>query len=509
MAYRARHWACALDVLQLAAMAASARVAAAAAAGQKSGGLLPASSAGRTDTVEVTAASWLSWCQQLMEKHRACVAYSEGTCLITAPPDSQGTTVLSFSLSNTAYFCIWPKLCLSPRHPCDALLPLSDPPPYATQRRLRHSHTGSCGAYWCDMSGPSGRFSPRIGSRCHASGDVYQLFHSVGWLAPYLVAELGGLGAQTTMATVPLLRLLASDAASSLKTTAQRGSGSSDLAAECVASMRVLISWGVCCWNAPLIPVLPPLVGNRGGTRQARQVAEEAAKAAAPALICLLLPRLAALSTTDMGAVVGINTLAKMPTGLQWDPDRSLRVLTSSHAMQLLHGCLMAVVGGSVAEGGSSGGGGSSGSGGDVSDGTGSSLGRSDMHQAVGSLGGFACILAGLVRQLVTRGCDGAPLGSPLLRDLLARPVLQLLNSPLLDLLARMQHVPVDTAWATVIHSAPCPCPPPGERAPVRQTPMQADDADGARLEMQVRWANGLGVVMGCLPHSFRFAPMT
>ena len=80
VAYRARHWACALDVLQLPATAASARVAAAAAAGQESGGLLPASPAGQTDTVEVTAASWYSWCQQLMEKHRDCVAYSEGTC---------------------------------------------------------------------------------------------------------------------------------------------------------------------------------------------------------------------------------------------------------------------------------------------------------------------------------------------------------------------------------------------------------------------------------------------
>ena len=183
MAYRARHWACALDVLQLAAMAASARVAAAAAAGQKSGGLLPASSAGRTDTVEVTAASWLSWCQQLMEKHRACVAYSEGTCLITAPPDSQGTTVLSFSLSNTAYFCIWPKLCLSPRHPCDALLPLSDPPPYATQRRLRHSHTGSCGAYWCDMSGRSGRLARGLAADAMPLGTCTSCSTQwVGWL---------------------------------------------------------------------------------------------------------------------------------------------------------------------------------------------------------------------------------------------------------------------------------------------------------------------------------------
>ena len=79
VAYRVRHWACALDALQLAAAAASFRVAAAA-AGQESGGLLLASSAVQTDADEVRAASWSDWCQQLLEKHRACVAYSEGTC---------------------------------------------------------------------------------------------------------------------------------------------------------------------------------------------------------------------------------------------------------------------------------------------------------------------------------------------------------------------------------------------------------------------------------------------
>ena len=372
--------------------------------------------------------------------------------------------------------------------------------------------------------------SPRTGSRCDASEDVYQLFHSVGWLGPDLVAGLGGGGAQATTTTVPLLRLLASDAASSLKTNARLGGGSSDLAAECMTSGPVLICWGV-CWDALLIPVLPLLDGNRGGPRQARQVAEEAAKAAAPALICLLLPRLAALAPTDMGAVVGINTLAKMLTGLQWGPDRSLRVLTSSHAMQLLRGSLLAFMDGCVAEGssgvveggcvteGSSGGGGSSVAGGEVSDGEGNSR-RSNMHQAIGSLGGFACILASLVRLLVTRGCDGAPVGSPQLRDMLARPVFQLLSSPLLDLLARMQHVPVDTAWATVTHSAPSPSPP-GERAPVRQMPMlptvhphsppagptplptalmpMQPDADDAKFVMQVRWAHGLGRGLGLL----------
>ena len=69
VAYRARYWACALDILELTATA-SAREAAAAAG--KSGGLPLA------DHHEGAAASWCDWSQQLMTTHKDCFAYSDG-----------------------------------------------------------------------------------------------------------------------------------------------------------------------------------------------------------------------------------------------------------------------------------------------------------------------------------------------------------------------------------------------------------------------------------------------
>ena len=105
MAYRARHWACALDILELAAMAASAgdaakaaasagEAAAAAAAAQKSGGLPEAaasaatavgwesgglpSSAGPNDEGGLAAASWSHWYEKLMAKHVDLVCYTKG-----------------------------------------------------------------------------------------------------------------------------------------------------------------------------------------------------------------------------------------------------------------------------------------------------------------------------------------------------------------------------------------------------------------------------------------------
>ena len=103
-------------------------------------------------------------------------------------------------------------------------------------------------------------------------------------------------------------------------------------------------------------------------------------------------------------------------------------------------------------------------------------------------MGSFACVVVRLARQLATQGCDAAPLGSSQLRDLLARPLLQLLHSPLLDLLARMQHVPVDAGCYTdAVHSS-ASLPPPCGLIPLRQ--MQPD-ADDAVLMMQVRRIEG------------------
>ena len=88
VAYRARHWACALDILELAAMAASARAAAASAAAASSGEVTTSAtareSAGgmplaeRLDDDGGAATSWFKWSRQLMKKHKECVSFTQG-----------------------------------------------------------------------------------------------------------------------------------------------------------------------------------------------------------------------------------------------------------------------------------------------------------------------------------------------------------------------------------------------------------------------------------------------
>ena len=93
MAYRARHWACALDILELAAKAASAAEegAAAAAAGRESGGLLGAAAVQVDDGG--AAASWSDWSHQLMAQLKEIVTYTNGTyrehMLVLAAPSCQ------------------------------------------------------------------------------------------------------------------------------------------------------------------------------------------------------------------------------------------------------------------------------------------------------------------------------------------------------------------------------------------------------------------------------------
>ena len=89
VAYRARHWACALDILELTALAASSgEPAAAAAASKESGGQPEPAAAGREsgglpDTAGTyydggAAASWSDWSQRLMAQHKECVSYTQG-----------------------------------------------------------------------------------------------------------------------------------------------------------------------------------------------------------------------------------------------------------------------------------------------------------------------------------------------------------------------------------------------------------------------------------------------
>ena len=71
-------------------------------------------------------------------------------------------------------------------------------------------------------------------------------------------------------------------------------------------------------------------------------------------------------------------------------------------------------------------------------------------HVAIGCLAEHVQTVALGVHDLVSRECDGAPPGSPRLRDLLVQPLLQLLlGSPLLDQLVGLQHVMVDGGEAS------------------------------------------------------------
>ena len=301
--------------------------------------------------------------------------------------------------------------------------------------------------------------SPRSSSSSSSSGvcssdTVQQLFHSVGWLSPVVEARAEASGAA---ATVALLRILTSFAASSLKTGAHH---SLDYrAARNTAILQVLRCWGS-CWLA--------LCPERGEARPAgEQAAEAAARASVPAVICLLLPRLAASSPAGSTAARAIHALSYLLTNcLKCDPDLSLGLLTSCYAMKLVHGSLLVVTGVSACTVSSS-----------------SSKHSSYTCQDIGWMGDFACAVAYLAHRLVTEGCSGAPVGSAQLRSLLARPLLQLLRSPLLDLLARLQHVPVDASAAAVLPSGfSLPCGP----SPLHQMleTMQSD-ADDAKLAMQ------------------------
>ena len=79
-------------------------------------------------------------------------------------------------------------------------------------------------------------------------------------------------------------------------------------------------------------------------------------------------------------------------------------------------------------------------------------LSRGDMLRLSNCSARFTVCFAARVHHLASLGCEGAPVGSAQLRDLLAQPVLCLLESPLLDQLAMLQHaltvlVPLDSSY--------------------------------------------------------------
>ena len=67
-----------------------------------------------------------------------------------------------------------------------------------------------------------------------------------------------------------------------------------------------------------------------------------------------------------------------------------------------------------------------------------------DAHFAIGKMSFYAANISAHIAVLSSLGCKGAPLGSAQLRDLLARPLLHLLHSPMLDTLVALQHVMVE-----------------------------------------------------------------
>ena len=68
---------------------------------------------------------------------------------------------------------------------------------------------------------------------------------------------------------------------------------------------------------------------------------------------------------------------------------------------------------------------------------------RFDAHYAVGTLSSYAAYLSTEIAFSAGQGCEGAPSCSAQLRDLLTRPLLHLLHSPLLDTLVALQHIMV------------------------------------------------------------------
>ena len=96
----------------------------------------------------------------------------------------------------------------------------------------------------------------------------------------------------------------------------------------------------------------------------------------------------------------------------------------------------------------------------------------------------YATHLSTLIHFLASQGCEGAPTGTAPLRDLLARPLLTLLHSPLLDTLVALQHVmtralpSLQRAWEANEGASICQ---------MHQTPAPAEpDAMESKVAMQV-----------------------
>ena len=116
---------------------------------------------------------------------------------------------------------------------------------------------------------------------------------------------------------------------------------------------------------------------------------------------------------------------------------------------------------------------------------SGSTVTRRVAHFAVGGMSSYAAFLSTHIASRASQGCEGAPSGSAQLRDLLARPLLHLLHSPLLDTLVALQHIMVDEIfsgfqqrWQCTAGSSICPL----NLEPTSTEP----DASDSKVAMQV-----------------------
>ena len=110
---------------------------------------------------------------------------------------------------------------------------------------------------------------------------------------------------------------------------------------------------------------------------------------------------------------------------------------------------------------------------------------RYGAHFAAGVISDYAAYLSRDIAFGAGEGYAGAPSGSSQLHDLLARPLLHLLHSPLLDTLVALQHVMIGAVsglrqqWESTIRASICPlklCSPPS---------MEPDTMD-SKVVMQV-----------------------
>ena len=142
------------------------------------------------------------------------------------------------------------------------------------------------------------------------------------------------------------------------------------------------------------------------------------------ATISLLLPRMAAVSSLQGGSSTLLCAARAVDFVLVMSqssyPELSpLLVLGSCHMATLINKTVAELLDCSV----------------------GSTTTRYEAHYAVGLLSCYAAYLSTEIAFSAGQGYRGVPPGSAALRDLLTRPLLRLLHSPLLDTLVALQHV--------------------------------------------------------------------